>query len=690
MIVEDVNALTRDQAALKLKELASQLADLDYHYYTLAAPKVSDEVYDALRALNTAIEKKFPDLRRSDSPSFRVGSPPSKAFQKVKHKIPMLSLDNAFGDDELAAFVERVQKFLMLPAEEFPAFMAEPKIDGLSATLFYQKGQFVLGATRGDGQEGENITPNLKTIRNIPLSLLGDDIPESLEVRGEVYMHVEDFQKLNTQREEEGEPPFANPRNAAAGSLRQLDSAITAKRPLRFFAYYFDALSGSKATSQKEILNCLKNWGFSVNPEVALCQSFDDMVGFCNKIDALRPSLPYEIDGAVFKVNDLALQKRLGVVGRAPRHSIARKFAAQKVETRIEDIITQVGRTGVITPVACLTPVYVGGVIVSRATLHNAEEIVRKDVRIGDYVIIERAGDVIPKVNEVVLSKRSENSKPFVFPSHCPSCGTGLEKWPGQVAIRCPNGFECPAQGVERLKHFVSRDAFDIDGLGDKNIEFLYDLKMITSPGDIFTLEQRNITFPRRIEQYEGWGVLSVKKLFAAIESKKQISLEHFIFALGMPQIGQITAKALARTFKTFTRFLETNLEELLEIDGIGSNMAEDVMGFLEAPQNKTMIDDLLSVVSPLEFVTTERLNSTITDKVIVFTGTLNQMSRQEAKAQAERMGAKVTNTISSKTDILVAGEDAGSKLKNAKALDVKIISEQEWIDLLNSAGVMV
>lgn len=688
LLTDDVKNLTREEAARKLEALAREISRLDYCYYVLAQPAVSDEAYDALRALNAEIEGCFPDLRREDSPTHRVGAPPAPEFQKVAHKLPMLSLDNAFSNDDVKEFMKRICRFLKLPEDTFIPLMAEPKIDGLSATLHYQKGRFVLGATRGDGYEGENITPNLRTVRDLPLALQGENVPQSLEVRGEVYMCIPDFGQLNTTREKAGEPLFANPRNAAAGSIRQLDSAITAKRPLHFFAYFYDALSGQLDSTQEGMLASLRQWGFSVNENVRLCNTWGDIEDFIATMEAKRQELPYEIDGIVLKVNDLALQKRLGVVGRAPRHSIARKFAAQQAETFIDDIIIQVGRTGILTPVAVLKPVLVGGVRVSRATLHNADEIARKDIRVGDAVKVQRAGDVIPQVVEVVTAKRSEGAQPFAFPPHCPVCGGPVEKLGSEVALRCMNIFTCEAQAIERLRHFVSRDGFDIEGLGEKNITFLYAHGFIKTPADIFTLEARNRTSLKRLENYEGWGVLSVTNLFKAIQARQVIELERFIYALSIPQVGVVTARLLARTFGCMEAFLQATEEALLEIEGIGQAMAKDILHFLATPQNARIIEDLLSHLTfkiPEALVTA---NAPLTGQTVVFTGTLEKMSRSEAKAQAERLGAKVSGSVSAKTHLVVAGADAGSKLKQARELGVTIMDEGAWIALLEQEGI--
>ena len=676
----DLNNLIPDQAVGELKALAKEIAEHDYRYYRLDHPTISDQAYDALRRRNQEIEAKFPNLIRSDSPTHRVGSAPAPEFEKVKHQSPMLSLDNAFSFEEVGDFIDRIKRFLKWPGDQDIAFMAEPKIDGLSASLIYENGQFVLGATRGDGVEGENITANLKTVRDIPLVLQGDFIPTRLEVRGEVYMSLSDFEKLNQQRQEQQEPLFANPRNAAAGSLRQLDSAITAKRPLYFFAYAYYSSEPTGDSSQEQLLQSLRQWGFPVNPHVQLCLNQAEIETHYQRLEELRPTLDYEIDGVVYKANDLALQNRLGVVGRAPRHSIAHKFAAEQAETVIEDILIQVGRTGVLTPLAVLKPVFVGGVMVRRATLHNQDEIERKDVRVGDTVIVQRAGDVIPQVVKPLINKRPIDSQPFIFPTHCPVCHTPVTQAEGQVARRCNNSFDCSAQAVERLKHFVSRNAFDIEGLGEKHLEAFYQEGFIKNLVDIFTLHQKKDLLEKR----EGWGKQSLENLWKSIEKRRIISLDRFIYGLGISQIGHVSARLLARHYQNLDAVLQANEEDLLSIEGIGPGMAHDLMAFLKDDQQQKLIHDLQAQVTVEPYKVEQILNSPFQGKTVVFTGTLNQLSRSEAKAQAERLGAKVSGSVSAKTDMVVAGSEAGSKLKTAHALGVKVLSEEEWLDLID------
>ena len=688
--------MDRSQAAKELERLAKLISHNDYMYFTMADPEISDTQYDALIKQNQELEAQFPDLRRLDSPSHRIGSPVSSQFDKVKHRKPMLSLDNVFNEKEFLEFQRKLRRFLKMPEDFSIPMIAEPKIDGLSASLHYQDGQFVLGATRGDGQEGENITANLRTVKNLPLRLLGDSFPKSLEIRGEVYMTLADFEELNNSRKKQNEPTFANPRNAAAGSLRQLDSTITASRPLHFFAYYAQNLEGNLTKTHSELLEKLQNWGFTVNPYYKLCNKFDEMLAYYQEMQETREQLNYEIDGLVFKVNDLLLQERLGVVGRGPRHSIAFKFAAQHAETIVEDIILQVGRTGVITPVAVLRPVIVGGVTVSRASLHNEEEIRRKDIRINDTVIVQRAGDVIPQIVKVVEKKRQDNSKVYSFTESCPCCNSKLHKTPGQIAKRCLNGFGCEDQAIQRLIHFVSRDALNIDGLGEKHISRFYGLNLIASPVDIFTLEERNQSSKEAIEDWEGWGKQSAQNLWDAINKVRTIPLDRLIYALGIPQVGQTTAKLLAKHYKTFEKFLEnivavnqndTNVhKELTEIEGIGHGMARDIVDFFQQKHNLQMVEGLLQHINVLPCETSDNLP--LSGKTIVFTGSLQNISRSEAKSQAEKLGAKVGSAVSAHTTFVVAGADAGQKLKAANSLNITVIDETKWQKIVEELKV--
>lgn len=686
--------MDRAQAAKELERLAKLIAHHDYQYFTLANPEITDEQYDALRRQNQELEAQFPDLRRLDSPSLRIGSPVSSQFDKVKHRKPMLSLDNVFNEREFVDFEKRLKRFIKMPENAEIFMLAEPKIDGLSASLHYQDGQFVLGATRGDGQEGENITANLRTVRDLPLRLLSEEAPKNLEVRGEVYMKITDFESINEQRRKQNEQVFANPRNAAAGSLRQLDSTITAERPLHFFAYYAQDLEGNIAETQEELLQKLQSWGFVVNPFHKLCKANIEMMRYYQEMENARDILNYEIDGLVFKVNDLHLQERLGVVGRSPRHSIAFKFAAEQAETIVEDIILQVGRTGVITPVAVLRPVIVGGVTVSRATLHNEEEIRRKDVRIQDSVIVQRAGDVIPQVVRVLTSKRPNDSKVYHFTERCPCCNSLLHQTPGQVAKRCLNGFGCEDQAIQRLIHFVGREALNIDGLGEKHVAKFYALGLVATPADIFSLEERNKASSEPLEKWEGWGKQSAQNLWDAINKVRELSLDKLIYALGIPQVGQTTAKLLAKHFSTFERFLEALLKahqnnlavhkELMHIEGIGHGMARDIVDFFEQKHNLQMVESLLKHINVIPYE--ENNNLLLSGKTVVFTGSLEHISRSEAKAQAEKLGAKVGSAVSSHTTFVVAGKDAGQKLKAANDLGIKILDEEAWQEMVSTA----
>lgn len=684
--------MTREEAAQELRQLADLIAYHDKLYYQMDAPELSDADYDALVQRNRSLESQFPDLRREDSPARRIGSAPAKGFRKVKHRRPMLSLENAFDENDVVEFFDRVRRFLSLENGEVVDVVAEPKIDGLSASLHYQNGKFILGSTRGDGSEGEDITANLQTVIDIPVTLNGDHWPESIEVRGEVYMMRSDFFALNEQRRLEAEAEFANPRNAAAGSIRQLDPTVTAKRPLRFFAYHFEALSGIQLTEHAQVLEQLKAWGFAVNPEIRLCRSIPQILDYYNQIGEKRADLAYDIDGVVYKVNNLGWQQRLGSVGRTPRHSIAHKFPAEQAETVVEDIVIQVGRTGVLTPVAHLRPINVGGVMVSRATLHNADEIARKDIRLHDHVIVQRAGDVIPQVVRAVLAKRDRASQPYTFPDCCPACGSEVDKIEGEVARRCLNGLLCPAQVVERLKHFVSRDAFDIEGMGSKIIEEFYADNLIKSPVDIFTLESRDQLSLTPLRCREGWGSQSAANLFSAINNRRQISLDRFIYALGIPQIGNVTAKLLAKQYISLDNWLQhmqdaqspshEAYQELLGLDGIGASMATDLIHFFHQLHNLEVIQGLQEQLNVEDYILEIRSDSKLVGKTIVFTGTLTGMSRAEAKAVAERLGAKVAGSVSKKTDFVVVGADAGSKAKAASDLGVTVLAEAAWLEI--------
>lgn len=698
---KSVSSLSKTEAAKELERLAKLIAEHDRRYYQEDQPTVSDAEYDALRARNAEIEAAFPDLVRPDSPSLRVGAAPSDKFEKVEHEVPMLSLGNAFSDEDVIDFCQRVRRFLNLGEEEL-AITAEPKIDGLSAALRYEKGQLVRGATRGDGRVGEDVTANVRTIKEIPLTLTGQDVPDVIEVRGEVYMSHADFARLNERQAAAGKDPFANPRNAAAGSLRQLDSRITASRPLRFFAYAWGVASALPDDTQMGVVAAFKKWGFATNPLMTRCTSVEDLLETYRSIEAQRATLGYDIDGVVYKVDRLDWQERLGFVSRSPRWAIAHKFPAEQASTILEGIDIQVGRTGALTPVARLKPVTVGGVVVSNATLHNEEEIARKDVRVGDTVVVQRAGDVIPQVVGVVLEKRPKGTKPFDFPTVCPECGSHAvrefnEKTSKRdVVRRCTGGLICPAQRIERLKHFVSRNALDIEGLGDKQVEAFYKDGLIATPADIFTLEARDRASLKKLKDREGWGETSVKNLFAAINERRHVDFDRLLFGLGIRHIGETTARVLARTYHDLDTFLGamksmTSSEseayrDLIAIDGIGETVAGALMDFFQEAHNIEAIEALRAAglnPTPLEAQDT---GSPVADKTVVFTGSLEKMTRSEAKARAESLGAKVSGSVSKKTDLLVAGPGAGSKLKKAEELGIEILSEDEWLALVEGA----
>jgi DNA ligase (NAD+) len=720
-----VEELTEHEASAELEHLAAEIEKHDRAYYQEDAPTISDAEYDTLRQRNAAIEAHFPALIRTDSPSRRLGAAPSEKFEKVRHRVPMLSLDNAFEDDDIASFVERIRRFLGLPAEEHVAMTAEPKIDGLSSALRYERGRFVLGATRGDGFEGENVTRNLMTLRDIPKHVRG--MPDVFEVRGEVYMSHTDFAAMNERQAAAGRPPFANPRNAAAGSLRQLDPAVTAARPLRFFAYSWGEVSELPGKRQSEIYKALKTWGFPTNPLWKLCETAEDLLAFYHDIERQRVDLDYDIDGVVYKVDRLDWQERLGFVSRAPRWSIAHKFPPQQAETVLLDIDIQVGRTGVLTPVAKLKPITVGGVVVSNATLHNEEEIARKDVRIGDTVVVQRAGDVIPQIVRVITERRRRGAKPYEFPDRCPVCGShavrAVDEKTGkaEVARRCTGGLICAAQAVERLKHFVSRHAFDIEGLGGTYIETLHEEGLLEDPSDIFRLPERAADVDRVLKKRRqelsqlraeaaGKDAAAVaaaaaaakkskalkdegkllKNLLAAIQTRREIALDRFIFALGIRHVGETIARLLARNFGTLEELIasmdsEHALADLDAIGGIGATLANEIVEFFGEPHNREVVARLMQAVKtlPLERV---KADSPVSGKTVVFTGTLEKMTRGEAKARAESLGAKVAASVSAKTDLVVAGPGAGSKFKQAQALGVQVIDEDGWLALIGKA----
>jgi DNA ligase (NAD+) len=684
-----VGALSREQAAAELERLARLIARHDHLYYVLDAPEISDAEYDRLFRRNHEIEARFPDLVRPDSPSHRVGAPPLSAFGKVRHRLPMLSLDNAMDEAEVREFVGRVRRFLGLGADDPVALVAEPKIDGLSCALRYERGVLVQAATRGDGTEGEDVTANVRTIRDVPQRLLGE--PPLLEVRGEVYIEREDFLELNEAREEAGESLFANPRNAAAGSLRQLDPSITARRPLRFLAWGWGELDPSlEREHHHELLERLRDLGLRLSPEITLCESADQLVAYHARMGAARTDLPYDIDGVVAKVDRLDWQRRLGIVGRAPRWAIAFKFAAEQAQTVVRDIVVQVGRTGALTPVAQLEPVNVGGVMVARATLHNEDYIKDKDIRIGDTVVIQRAGDVIPQVVEVVPDLRPKDSRPWPFPDTCPVCGSHAVRPEGEAVRRCTGGLVCPAQLTERLRHFVSRSAFDIEGLGRKQVPQLLEAGLIRGPADIFRLA-RDEDAQKRLEDLPGFGAKKVRNLADAIEARRTIPLERFVHALGIRHIGEVNARLLARHYGSLRAWRAAMLrcaegdeaarEELDNIGGIGPVMVEALIEFFEEPHNLEALDDLADQLE-VEDAEAPRAESPIAGKTIVFTGSLERMTRAEAKARAEALGAKVAGSVSARTDYVVIGADAGSKAKKAAELGVTTLDEAAWLEL--------
>ncbi len=678
----------------EIETLTAKIKAHDDAYYQNDAPTISDGDYDGLRHRLLALEAAFPDLVRDDSPSRRVGAVPQSGFGKVTHAVPMLSLGNAFGEDDFREFVDGIRRFLKELADDptIPLEMvAEPKIDGLSISLRYEKGVFVQGATRGDGATGEDVTANIRSLKELPQKLAAG-VPDVLEVRGEVYMAKHDFMALNQRQEKDGKKPFANPRNAAAGSLRQLDTAVTAVRPLSFFIYALGEVSDAIADTHWGVIEKLKGWGFPVNPLAELCADTQSALAFYERLNETRAGLAYDIDGIVYKVNRSDWQARLGFVSRAPRWAIARKFPAEKAMTVVNDIIIQVGRTGTLTPVARLEPVTVGGVVVSNATLHNEDEIARKDVRVGDWVIVQRAGDVIPQVLEVQLGKRPKNSKPYKFPDTCPDCGSHAVREEGEVAKRCTGGLVCPAQALERMKHFVSRETFDIEGLGGKHIEAFMADGLIKTPADIFRLSEHETAIAGR----DGWGDKSARNLIESINERRTISLDRFIFSLGIRQVGQATAKLLARQYGSLRAWRDAMIAakihgseafaDLTNIDGIGPSMAKDLIAFFDESHNLEALGDLQSQLDIHDFIAPDVGASPVAGKTVVFTGSLETMSRGEAKVRAEAMGAKVAGSVSKKTDYVVVGSDAGSKARRAAELGVTVLTEQQWLEIAAKA----
>ncbi|WP_300111403.1 NAD-dependent DNA ligase LigA [Sphingobium sp.] len=701
----DPAMLTEAEAANRLMRLAKEVAKHNRLYHDQDAPEISDADYDALIRENNALEAAFPHLIRADSPNAQVGAASTTALKKVPHAVRMMSLDNGFADADIADFLARVRRFLALPEDAPVALTAEPKIDGLSCSLRYEKGELVLAATRGDGTTGEDVTANVHTIADIPQRLTGEAIPDLFEVRGEVYMAKGDFVALNARLLAEAENPekarqFANPRNAAAGSLRQKDATVTASRPLRFLAHGWGAHSALPADTQLGVMQAIAGWGLPVSDMLACVDSLDALIAHYRTIEAGRADLPFDIDGVVYKVDRLDWQQRLGFVAKAPRWAIAHKFPAERAQTTLEAIDIQVGRTGKLTPVGRLTPVTVGGVVVSNVTLHNADEIARLGVRPGDRIIVQRAGDVIPQVVDNLT--RDEAREPFPFPTHCPVCGSEAVREEGEVDVRCTGGLICPAQRFERLRHFVSRAALDIEGLGEKTIQEFLDLGWIAEPADIFRLKKHRADLLGR----EGWKEKSVDNLLMAIEAKRQPDAARLLFGLGIRHVGAVTARDLLKRYVTLPTIralaqdvmllrdqehetqakMDKAIAEHIGVENVGAAVGHALADFFHEPHNVDAWDDLLSEVSPPPYVV-ETTASAVTGKTVVFTGKLETMSRDEAKAQAERLGAKAAGSVSAKTDLVVAGPGAGTKLKQATALGIEVITEQAWADIVKAAG---
>ncbi|HZF95798.1 MAG TPA: NAD-dependent DNA ligase LigA [Allosphingosinicella sp.] len=680
--------MSEADAAAELERLAREIAHHNRLYHSEDAPEISDAEYDALVRRNAALEAEFPHLVREDSPSRLVGAAPAAHLSKVRHALPMLSLENAFAREDVEEFVARVRRFLSLSPEEEVALTAEPKIDGLSCSLRYERGQLVLAATRGDGTTGEVVTDNVRTIQDIPQRLNGA-APAVFEVRGEVYMSKEDFAALNAGQAESGGKIFANPRNAAAGSLRQKDASVTAARPLRFYAHGWGEVSELPSDSQLGVMHAIRDWGLPIADRLARFSEIEALLEHYRGIEAARADLGFDIDGVVYKIDRLDWQRRLGQVAKAPRWALAHKFPAEQAQTLLRTIDIQVGRTGALTPVARLEPVTVGGVVVTNATLHNEDEIARLGVRPGDRVVVQRAGDVIPQI--VGNLTKEEPREPWSFPAECPRCGSHAEREDDEVVRRCTGGLICPAQRVERLRHFVSRAALDIGGLGEKSIVAFFEDGLVQSPADIFRLKDKIEALATR----EGWGGTSIRNLLDAIEAKRSPPLDRLLYALGIRHVGQVTARDLARAFGTMEALRGTAvraatdpdaLQELVAIEGIGPVVAQAVADFFAEPHNLEVVDDLMREVSPPHFVV-ETKESPVSGKTLVFTGSLEAVSRDEAKAQAEKLGAKVAGSVSAKTDLLIAGPGAGSKLKKAAELGIETIDEARWLEIVAEAG---
>jgi DNA ligase (NAD+) len=683
----DISSISKEGAKKLINQLVQKLKEFNIAYYNEDTPKISDAEYDQLFFTLKNLEEKFPEYLTKDSPTQNIGNEVLSKFEKHEHKTPMLSLANGFDFDDIADFIDRTKRFLS--AQDFPEIYCEPKIDGVSFSATYVDGNLANGATRGDGYIGENITANIKTIKNLPHKI--PNAPEFLEIRGEIFIEKNDFLLLNAEQESQGKPAFANPRNSAAGSLRQLDTTITRSRPLKYFTYAIGYSSLKFADNQKDLLQKLSDFGLQTNPIGRLTNSLQELMDFYQELLLIRNNLAYEIDGIVYKINNFQLQNRLGFVARSPRFAIAHKFPAIIAETILLYIGVQVGRTGAITPVAELAPIKIGGVTVSRATLHNFDEIKRLDIRIGDNVFLHRAGDVIPKITQVNLSKRTGEEKIVSVPTNCPSCNSVLHVDPDNIIIRCNNGLNCPQQLVQSIIHFASKDALDIDGLGGKQIEFLQNAGLINNPVDIFFLQENNSKNLAKLENMNGWGVKSVQNLFKSIIKAKSTSLARFIYSLGIRQIGQSNAKILAKEFGNVKNFVDSMLllvkgdeqkySELRSLEGFADKTVADIKNFFSCQQNVGIINKLVTILE-IEKYQNNNVTSAISGLNIIFTGTLQSISRNEAKATAEKLGAKIVSNVSNNTNLVIAGEKAGSKLKKAKELGIKVISEQEWIEL--------
>ena len=690
---KDPETMDFKQAKKRHSELVEEILYHDQKYFQKDDPEISDSEYDFLKRELEDLENLYPSLQTQESPTKKVGAAPSETFQKVDHIDPMLSLDNAMNEDDMSDFLDRIRRYLGMAGNEEVQLFGEPKIDGLSCSLLYRNGHLVRAATRGNGRTGEDITANVKTISNIPHKL-DADLPDELEIRGEIYIGREEFANLNSRNESQGKQVFANPRNAAAGSVRQLDPDITASRPLRFFAYAIGAGKDQFASNHQKSREKLGELGFSTPEPARICKDLEDLKALHQKALEMRPDLNFEIDGMVFKINSFSLQDRLGFVSRAPRWAIAYKFPAEKAITRINDIRIQVGRTGALTPVADLEPITVGGVVVSRATLHNEDEIRRKDVRVGDTVVIQRAGDVIPQILEVKPDKRPESGlKEFEMPRQCPVCGAEAIRPEGEAVRRCTGGLFCDAQAKERLKHFVSQGAFDIDGLGSRLIEQFWQEGVVKTPPDIFRLKDKNSDLDPPLEKWEGWGKKSVSNLFEAIEKSRDISLDRFIYALGISQVGQATARRLALSYQNLDGWREQMLkaidedseafETLMSIEDIGPSVAADIIGFFQEKHNLELLYELEDLINVQDYEKNEDAQTPLSGKTIVFTGSLENMTRSEAKSRAESAGARATSSVSGNTDFVVAGSDSGSKAKKAKDLGVTILTEDDFRKML-------